>query len=257
MKSKSFGDFAGDIVVLCGGLGTRLRNVQPGPKSLAEIAGRPFLGWLLDYLAAEGVRRVVLSSGYGADEVELYVRTTTLPVKVTLSREREPSGTGGALRLALPHLSAPEILVLNGDSFCPVPLGPMRRAHEAASATITIATAHIDDISDSGALTVDADGRVRSFTEKCGRGSPGVISAGIYLMRRQVIEAMPDRKPYSFERECVGKYIDRGLYAFPSGAQVLDIGTPARYEAAQTLLPRQFEEYSSKRLAQIDGRTNC
>ncbi|MBN8799731.1 MAG: NTP transferase domain-containing protein, partial [Stenotrophomonas nitritireducens] len=63
-----------EAVVLAGGLGTRLRSVVSDvPKPLAPVAGRPFLAWLLDRLAGQGVRRVVLATGYLANKVEVEV----------------------------------------------------------------------------------------------------------------------------------------------------------------------------------------
>ena len=62
---------ADEAIVLAGGFGTRLRGiVDDVPKPLAPVAGRPFLAWLLDRLAASGIRRCILATGYMSDVIE-------------------------------------------------------------------------------------------------------------------------------------------------------------------------------------------
>ncbi|MGH8088031.1 MAG: NTP transferase domain-containing protein, partial [Stenotrophomonas sp.] len=60
-----------DVLILAGGLGTRLRSEVPDlPKPLAPVAGRPFLAYLLDRYAALGMQRVILATGYLGERVE-------------------------------------------------------------------------------------------------------------------------------------------------------------------------------------------
>src|SRR5450432_1909982 len=104
--------------VLCGGLGTRLRSVlSDRPKSMAPIAGVPFLQLLLEDLRSQGITEAVLGTGYLAEQIEGYFgKGDQLGMGLRYSREQAPLGTGGALKLAEPLLSDP-LLVLNGDSY--------------------------------------------------------------------------------------------------------------------------------------------
>src|SRR6266568_2523612 len=112
--------------VLCGGAGTRLRPVLADrPKSMALISGTPFLQLLLDRLRCEGVDDVILGTGYMAENIENYFGSgKKLAVRIRYSREDEPLGTGGALKLAESFISDP-VLVLNGDSYVEWNLNPM------------------------------------------------------------------------------------------------------------------------------------
>ncbi|MCC7167947.1 MAG: NTP transferase domain-containing protein, partial [Rhodospirillales bacterium] len=112
-----------DALVLAGGLGTRLRAALPDrPKALAPVAGRPFLFHLLDFLAAQGIRRAVLALGHQAAMIrEAVVDYQT--IEIAISEEPEPRDTGGALALARPRLHSDPVLVVNGDSLAPVDLG--------------------------------------------------------------------------------------------------------------------------------------
>jgi len=95
-------------VILAGGLGTRLRKVVSDvPKSLAPIAGRPFLDWLLTALCRKGVDEVLLLLGYGAEKIMAFVGTAVVGIKVTYSLEDEPLDKAGALRNALSLISRP------------------------------------------------------------------------------------------------------------------------------------------------------
>src|SRR5262245_3230273 len=95
--------------VLCGGLGTRLRSViNDRPKSMALVAGVPFLEIILRQLRAAGIREVILGTGYRAEQIEEHFRDALqLGLSIRYSREEEPLGTGGAVKLAEPILGDP------------------------------------------------------------------------------------------------------------------------------------------------------
>ncbi len=87
--------------ILAGGLGTRLRPVVPDrPKVLADVRGRPFLAYLLDNLVVQGVREVVLCTGYLGEQIRKAFGETWGPLRLWYSQEEAPLGTAGALRLA-------------------------------------------------------------------------------------------------------------------------------------------------------------
>ena len=107
------------VAILAGGLGTRLRPaVADRPKVMADVGGRPFLMRWLDCLAEQGFQRVVLCTGHRAEQVRAGLGTRHRGLTMRYSVEREPLGTGGALRHALAELNSETVLVLNGDSFC-------------------------------------------------------------------------------------------------------------------------------------------
>src|SRR6185437_12914125 len=100
-------------VILAGGLGTRLRSsIADRPKVLAPVHGRPYLTYLLDQLAEAGLCRVVLLTGYLADQVRAAFGDSYADLSLTYSPEPSPLGTAGALRRALPYLLSPMVLLL-------------------------------------------------------------------------------------------------------------------------------------------------
>jgi NDP-sugar pyrophosphorylase family protein len=101
------------VVILAGGLGTRLRSVVADkPKVLARVHGKPFLSLLLDQLAAAGIRSAVLCTGYLGEQVQAEFGDSYGSIRLAYSQESSPLGTAGALRLALPIINTNCVLVL-------------------------------------------------------------------------------------------------------------------------------------------------
>jgi NDP-sugar pyrophosphorylase family protein len=221
------------VAILAGGLGTRLRPaIGDRAKVVAPVDGRPFLARLLDQVAAAGFREVVLCVGYRADEVEAALGRAHGPLRLRYSREPEPLGTGGALRLALPLLEAPDALVLNGDSFCEVDLGAAWAWHRARRSEATLVAVEVPDASRYGRVEIDAEDRVRRFAEKQPDGAPGWINAGIYLLATCRIASLPAGRLVSLERDVLPGWTDGALFGYRVRGGFIDIGTPGAYSAA-------------------------
>jgi NDP-sugar pyrophosphorylase family protein len=231
-----------DGIILAGGQGTRLRSVvSDRPKVLALVNGKPFLARLLDQLKEAGVRSVVLSTGYMAHHVESTIGETHDGMRIRYSREQQPLGTGGGLRLALAKTDSDPILVLNGDSFCEVDLEQLFRFHCAKLARATIVLAQVEDTSRFGRVETDSAGAVTGFEEKGAAASAGWINAGIYCLNREVAANIPAAQPSSLEREVFPRLIGTGLFGFKAGREFLDIGTPRSYEKAQSFFKPRDE----------------
>jgi NDP-sugar pyrophosphorylase family protein len=224
-------------VLLAGGLGTRLRAaVADRPKVLAPVHGRPFIAYLLDQLRDAGVREVVISTGYGADQVEQALGSTHGPIRVGYAREKAPLGTGGAVRLAAARVESDPVLVMNGDTLCRADLGQFLDWHAARAAEGSLLLARVDDAARYGLVSTGPAGEVVAFTEKSASAGAGWINAGVYLLRRRVIDSIGPEGPASLERDVFPAWIGRGLYGCPTGGPFLDIGTPESYAAAAAFL---------------------
>lgn len=225
--------------ILAGGLGTRLRPVVEGrPKVLVEIRGRPFLAYLLDQLAAAGIRYVVLCTGYHGGQVQATFGDFYGSLHLVYSQESSPLGTAGALRLALPLFKSDTVLVMNGDSFCGVNLRAFWAWHRARGAGASLLLTETGDTERYGHVEVDADGRVLCFEEKIDKSGPGWVNAGIYLLNYPLLLTIPANRPISLEREMFSAWIGRGLYGYRSGWRFLDIGTPEGFALAEQFFTR-------------------
>jgi len=223
--------------VLCGGLGTRLRPVLADrPKSMALISGTPFLRLLLDRLRSQGVDDVILGTGYMAEKIESYFGSgNKLAMRIRYSREREPLGTGGALKLSEPLISDP-VLVLNGDSYVEWSLNPMLELFRVKDADMVVVLQAVADVSRYGSVALDHDGRVTQFVEKGAAAGPGLINAGVYLLRKQIVRDLPAGTAISLEREVFPSLLHRQVYGLVCQGLFIDIGIPDDLRQAQTLL---------------------
>src|SRR5215213_4686216 len=155
-------------LVLAGGEGTRLRPLTlTTPKPVMPLAGRPFLSFMLDWLARHGVDEVLLSCGYMSDEVARVLGDLYRGMRLRYVIEEEALGTAGPLRLAADEgLLAGRVLVLNGDCLTDLDLTAMVDRHEQTGAAATIALAAVDDTSSYGVVPTAEDGAVEAFLEK-------------------------------------------------------------------------------------------
>ncbi len=221
-------------VILAGGLGTRLRPViGDRPKALAEVGGRPFITYLLDQLAVVKVKNVVLCTGYMSQQVKAALGETYVSMNLSYSQESSPLGTGGALRLASPLLKSDVVLVMNGDSFCETNLKAFYLVHRLREAKATILLTEVRDTNRFGWIEIEDDGRINGFIEKKKTNHPGWINAGIYLIRRSLLETISPDRMVSLEKDTFPSWIGRGLYGFRCQGRFLDIGTPESYSDAQ------------------------
>jgi D-glycero-alpha-D-manno-heptose 1-phosphate guanylyltransferase len=226
-------------LILAGGLGTRLRGVLADrPKVLAPVAGRPFLHYLLDQLQAAGVQNVVFCCGYRADQVEATFGGRHGSLSLTYSRETQPLGTAGAVRLALTHVAGESLLVLNGDSYVDCPLGDFMAWHLERAFAGSLLLTRVADAARFGTVTVDEKGAIRSFQEKRGVPEPGWINGGIYLLSRRLIEQLPLGQPMSLEHDAFGRWLTEGLGGYQREAAFLDIGTPESLAQADEFFQR-------------------
>jgi len=217
-------------VVLAGGLGTRLRSVTGElPKVLAPVLGRPYLRFVLDQLERAGVRSALICTGYKSAEVAAVIGARHGSLTVRYSAEPAPRGTAGALREALPQLEQEELLVLNGDSFIEADLAAFALAHRGRRAEASLLLTEVPEVGRYGKVEVDAAGRIVAFREKGGASGAGTINAGVYLLKRQLVAALPEQSEISLEREVFPTLVGRGFYGFNLGGRFIDIGTPESY----------------------------
>ncbi|MFN8391588.1 MAG: nucleotidyltransferase family protein [Bdellovibrionota bacterium] len=221
--------------VLAGGLGTRLQITVPDrQKVVAEVAGKPFLGYILKQLHTAGFASVTFCTGYHADQIHAAFGELFEELTLRYSHEHEPLGTGGAIRNALAQLPGSHILVLNGDSFCSTDLNAFLTWCETRPNSAALLLTRVEDTERYGRVTLEGE-RIVRFEEKGLRG-PGLINAGIYCVPREMIEAIQPGKR-SLEQELFPKWAaENALFGYQARVDsFIDIGTPDSYRAAETL----------------------
>jgi D-glycero-alpha-D-manno-heptose 1-phosphate guanylyltransferase len=227
-----------DVMILCGGQGTRLRKVvDDRPKPMAEISGRPFLDFIIEHVASFGFRRFILCSGYKSMHITDYYINLDDGLTYVISEEKSRLGTAGAVANAKHLTTSKHILVLNGDSYCPANLQHLLDFHFNKNSKTTIVLAKIENPKDFGVITTSQQEIITGFNEKKKKSGPGLVNAGIYLFNSDVINSIPQRYPISLETEFFPTLIKKEtVYGFTSHKNLIDIGTPERLKEAKNLL---------------------
>jgi D-glycero-alpha-D-manno-heptose 1-phosphate guanylyltransferase len=218
-----------EAIILAGGMGTRLRPcVDDLPKPLAPIGGRPFLEYLLDYLYANGVHRVIISTGYMAEKIEEAIGRQYRGMCVDYCREDVPLGTGGAIKKSLGMCKEDYAVVINGDTFYDVDLFAMQKSHEANGCPVTMAAKLLKNVERSGYLEISG-GRLTGFCEKGATGE-GLINGGIYFIDKNALDCVNEEK-FSFEKQVLEALLLE-VNIFESEAYFIDIGIPEEFARA-------------------------
>jgi D-glycero-alpha-D-manno-heptose 1-phosphate guanylyltransferase len=218
-------------VILAGGLGTRLRPlVRDRAKPMALIGDRPFLEYLLLQVRKHGFSDVVLCIAHEAETIRRYFGSgDRWRLRLRYSHEPELRGTAGALKCAAGLIESQSFLVMNGDSFFDIDLGTLVRFHECAAALATLALAEVDRTDRFGTVEVADDGTIRGFREKDAVSRSGLVNGGIYVIKQEVLAAIPDSRAVSLEREIFPGLVGDRFRGVPFRNWFIDIGTPEDY----------------------------
>lgn len=216
-------------IILAGGLGTRLREViKDVPKPMAPIAGRPFLEYLVLQLVQWKMKEIILSIGYKGDVIKAYFGNgKKFGVKIRYSEEKEPLGTGGAIRESLTYIDDKEFIIMNGDTFLNVDFHKLVSCHSDWHAKATIGLVHTQNTSRYGRVERNEHGEVVRFLEKSSVRD-GLVNGGVYIFRREVFNGISSGN-VSLEKEILPSLVNHGLYGIIVHGFFIDIGVPYDY----------------------------
>ncbi len=229
-----------EVLILAGGLGTRLSETVPGiQKCMAPVNGRPFLFYLIKYLQGQHISHFIFSLGYLSENIIDYIGAHFTQLNCSFSIEDSPLGTGGAIRKALTNSGEEKLLIVNGDTFFNVNLSALFLLHEEAQADCTIALKPMKNFDRYGCVDINERGQVKAFREKQ-TYAEGLINGGIYTLNKNAIlrENLPEK--FSFEKDYLEKYVAVSkIYGQVHDEYFIDIGIPEDYFRAQEEL-KQF-----------------
>ncbi len=237
-------------VILVGGEATRLRPLTCNiPKAMVPVLNTPFLEHVISYLSEQQVKDITLAQSHLAQPVEGYFGNgSRFGVKLNYSIEDTPLGTAGAVKNAERYLNE-TFLVLNGDIFTDLDITAIIGFHQQRKAKATIALTPVDDPTSYGLIETNAQGMVTRFLEKpsWNQVTTNMINAGTYVLEPEVLAHIPPQANFSFERELFPLLLDHGepIYAYPSSAYWIDIGTSEKYfQLHRDLLSGESSQYA-------------
>ena len=226
-------------IILAGGLGTRLKKVNPLlPKPLAPINNRPFLEHLMDYWIEQGISQFILSVGYKSQSIIDHFGQNYLGVSIDYAIEESPLGTGGGLLLAAKGLMDP-FLVLNGDTFFEVNLKDLTNFHEKNKSEWTVSLFRTDNFKRYMSLEPSISGLIHKIKLNNIQSSY-LANGGVYLINPSVLINInkPLNRKISLEDDLLPECLSLGdnLYGLEFSGRFIDIGIPEDYYRAQSML---------------------
>ena len=223
-----------EAIVLAGGLGTRLRNViKDVPKPMAEICGKPFLSYIIDFLIRYEIKRVILSVGYKWEVIKQFFGERYRNLDLVYAIEYEPLGTGGAIKNSLKYVQDTEVFILNGDTLFNIDLSTFYILHRNKNSKLSIALKKMNFTERYGAVKIDENNKIIDFSEKSQRFNI-LINGGIYLLNKEFFYSLATQDKFSFEKDFLEKhYKNYHFYGFPFDEYFIDIGVPEDYDRAK------------------------
>ena len=248
------------MIILCGGLGTRLREViGEKQKTMADVKGKPFLEILIDYYKKFGIKDYIFACGYKKEEIYDYFKDgKDFGINCQYAVEEEPLGTAGAIRNCLQYIDDELVYVVNGDTLYEFDINLLNKSFNHYNADMTIATKKANEETRYGFIDYDIydenyGGLIKSFNEKnnsCrgeGLPSPNVganalrsphkyINGGIYLIKKSLIAEIPLTK-CSIEIDIIPSWIknNKRISFINSESYFIDIGTRDSYKKINEL----------------------
>jgi glucose-1-phosphate cytidylyltransferase len=210
------------VVILCGGLGTRIRGVDDDvPKPMIRIGGEPILVHIMRYYASWGHRDFILCLGYKGDVIRSYFTDRGSVVRrdgddlvvnvdiddtgrsdrtwtVTLAETGTATMTGGRVAKVHKHVDGESFMLTYGDGVTDVNIDELIASHERRDRAMTLTA--VRPPSRFGEVRYGADGVATSFNEKP-QTSEGRISGGYFVCRPKVFDYLADREDLVFEVE--------------------------------------------------------
>lgn len=224
----------GAAIILAGGLGTRLQSVVADvPKCMAPVAGRPFISYVIDVLRMQGIEHFIFSLGYKANVIEHYLSEHYPTLNYQCVLEKEPLGTGGAIKLACLSTQTENVLVVNGDTLFKIGVYELANVHFSNNAACTLALKSLENVDRYGVVELTENGAVQSFKEKQFY-TEGLINGGVYLLNRKKFLEHSFPLKFSFEKDYLETYYREGaFYGSVQDGYFIDIGVPDDYNKAQ------------------------
>lgn len=252
-------------ILLVGGFGTRLKPLtNESPKPMLPVAGLPVTEHQILAAKKAGIHTIVLATSYLAEVFTPYFGDGSMwGIKILYAVEKEPLGTGGAIRNAAELLGRDEpIVIFNGDVLSRHSIADQIAFHVEKGADATLHLIDVEDARAFGCVPTDSSGRVTAFLEKMENPVTNSINAGCYVFSPSVIDEIPLGEVVSIERETFPALVSSGraVFGFKDQSYWLDVGTPAAlFKGSRDLVEGAFLAQPGTTIAesaQITGGTS-
>jgi len=220
---------------MAGGEGTRLRPVNSSiPKPMVKIMDRPILEHIILLLKRSGISDICLTLRHLPEMITDYFGNGSfLGVNIEYRLERDALGTAGGVKNCSDFIKDDDFLVISGDCVCDFDLRRLMEFHKKQNSIATMALYACREPLEYGSVITGADGRIERFVEKPSwdKVVTDLVNTGIYVLSPEVLEAIPDGKPYDFGKDLFPRLLseNRRLYGLAMTGYWCDVGSCAAY----------------------------
>jgi mannose-1-phosphate guanylyltransferase len=235
---------------------------------MLPVAGMPVTEHQILAAQRAGIHTLVLATSYLSEVFTPYFGDgSQWGMKILYAVEKEPLGTGGAIRnaaemLDLENLGDEPIVVFNGDVLSRHSNADQIKFHQSKSADATLHLIEVEDARAFGCVPTDSDGRVTAFLEKMDNPITNWINAGCYVFHASVLDRIPLGEVVSIERETFPALVESGrpVFGYKEQAYWLDVGTPAAlFKGSRDLIEGDFQAMPGSQIdptATITGKSS-
>src|ERR671918_764728 len=223
---------------LAWGEGSRLRPLTSNmPKPMLPVANRPLMEHILMLLREHGITDVVATVQFLPSMIRNYFGDgSDLDVSLAYATEDVPMGTAGSV-LGARDLLDGSFLVVSGDALTDLDVREVIASHREKEAAATIVLKRVPDPLEFGIVMTKENGRIERFLEKPSWGQvfSDAINTGIYVLEPEVLDLIPDDRPYDFSSELFPRMLADGLpiFGFVTDDYWTDVGNAEAYLQAQ------------------------
>lgn len=187
-------------IILAGGRGKRLKSITDFvPKPMIPLDNIPIIEWQIRYLKKFGINTVIICTGYKTKQIENYLKIkNNFGIKVIISKEKNPLGTGGAIKQAIRHIKEKSFFVLNGDVITDIDIKKLQKK-ENSIAAILLRTKF-------GVMGIKND-KISKFSEKKAIEDLW-MNAGLYHLSKNIAKDLP--KKGDIEKTAFPNYARKG-----------------------------------------------
>ncbi|NVJ60869.1 MAG: NTP transferase domain-containing protein [Gammaproteobacteria bacterium] len=220
-----------EVIILAGGLGTRLRSeVSDVPKPMAPVGAKPFLEVILDNFLRFDISKFVISIGYLGGVISSYFGNSYKGIEIAYCHEDEPLGTGGAIKKALNYIENQQAIIVNGDTFIDLDFSDMFSQFSRQQSQIMIALKEVDNCSRYGTVKINSNNLVVDFSSN--QTGKGLINTGVYMVSCDFFRKLFTEEKFSFEKYIESNVSSLNINAYISNSYFIDMGIPEDYQKA-------------------------
>ncbi len=237
-ENKDLSQYA-TAVVMAGGKGSRLAPLTTNrPKPMVPIANRPMMEHIIDLLKSHGIRKVVATVHYLADEIQAHFGDgLDFDIDLAYAIENQPLGTAGSVKNAEEFFEGKSLVIISGDALTDCDLSAAYQYHREKKSLATLVLYRDPNPLEYGVVITDENGKVTRFLEKprWGEVFSDAVNTGIYIIEPEVLDLIKPGEECDWSADVFPKMLaeDMPIYGYTMDGYWCDVGSLAQYREAQ------------------------